>query len=206
MYLYLITVIIELISEIDSHFAIESASGFLQTEVVVQVFVCKVAAFERHVVPSVLKAVGEREIVGKLVRYDIVVVFRSDSGRIVSKAVQVLIVVSHGQHIALFPEVTPVERQVGIRKPVGEVRHPFPVGQVFGATGNGGLHFVAYVHLGKIAAYAYPVCEVVAGGKAKPLCLDLAVVDIGRRLSAATQISDVTLYVIFRITVDHSRR
>ena len=75
----------------------------------------------------------------ELVRYDIVVVFRSDSRRIVCKAMQVLIVVSNSQHIAFFPKVTPVERYVGIRKPVGKVRHPFPIGQVFGIAGNGGL-------------------------------------------------------------------
>ena len=43
-YLYLVTVIIELISEINSYFTVESASGFLQTKIIVQVFVCKVAA------------------------------------------------------------------------------------------------------------------------------------------------------------------
>ena len=80
---------------------------------------------------------------------------------------QVLIVVSNSQHIAFFPKVTPVERYVGIRKPVGKVRHPFPIGQVFGIAGNGGLHSVAYIHLGKVAAYAYPVCEGVADGQIK---------------------------------------
>ena len=117
---------------------------------------------------------------------------------------QVLIVVSNSQHIAFFPKITPVERYVGIRKPVGKVRHPFSIGQVFGTAGNGGFHFVAYVHLGKVTAYAHPVCEVVADGQIKSLCLDFAVVDIGCRLLAATQICDVTLYVVFRIAVDHS--
>ena len=117
---------------------------------------------------------------------------------------QVLIVVGHGQHIAFFPEITPVERQVGIRKPVGKVRHPFSVGQVLSAAGNGRLHSVADVHLSKVAACAYPVCEVVADGQAEAFCLDFTVVDIGCCLLAAAQIRDVALYVIFRIAVDHS--
>ena len=61
-----------------------------------------------------------------------------------------------------------------------------------------------HLHLGKVTAYAHPVCEVVADGQIKSLCLDFAGVDIGCRLLAATQICDVTLYVIFRIAVDHS--
>lgn len=82
------------IAEVYAHLSIECPSGFLQAEVVVQLLVRKVPALEREVVASVTETVGKAQVVGELARNHVVALVRTDFGRIISKAVQVLVVVS----------------------------------------------------------------------------------------------------------------
>ena len=104
------------IAEVYAHLSIECPSGFLQAEVVVQLLVRKVPALEREVVASATETVGKAQVVGELARNHVVALVRTDFGRIIGKAVQVLVVIRYGQRIAFFPEVAPVEGHVGIGK------------------------------------------------------------------------------------------
>ena len=104
------------IAEVYAHLSIECPSGFLQTEVVVQLLVRKVPTLEQEVVASATETVGKAQVVGELARNHVVALVRTDFGRIIGKAVQVLVVVRYGQRIAFFPEVAPVEGHVGIGK------------------------------------------------------------------------------------------
>ena len=93
------------IAEVYAHLSIECPSGFLQTEVVVQLLVRKIPALEREVVASATETVGKAQVVGELARNHVVALVRTDFGRIIGKAVQILVVVRDGQRIAFFPEV-----------------------------------------------------------------------------------------------------
>lgn len=90
------------IAEVHAYLSIECPSGFLQTEVVVQLLVRKVPALEREVVASATETVGKAQVVGELARNHVVALVRTDFGRIIGKAVQVLVVVRYGQRIAFF--------------------------------------------------------------------------------------------------------
>lgn len=90
------------IAEVYAHLSIECPSGFLQAEVVVQLLVRKVPALEREVVASATETVGKAQVVGELARNHVVALVRTDFGRIIGKAVQVLVVVRYSQRIAFF--------------------------------------------------------------------------------------------------------
>ncbi len=62
-----------LVSEIDSEFTIECATGFLEAEIVVELGVSEVAALKRYVVSAVAYAVGQGEIMGELIGYHVFV-------------------------------------------------------------------------------------------------------------------------------------
>ena len=74
----LVDFIVLFISEKDAQLAVESASGLLQAEIIVKLFVEDVSALERQVVASVLYAVAHRQIMRELVGNHKLVVCASD--------------------------------------------------------------------------------------------------------------------------------
>ena len=190
------------IAEVYAHLSIECPSGFLQAEVVVQLLVRKVPALEREVVASATETVGKAQVVGELARNHVVALVRTDFGRIIGKAVQVLVVVRYSQRIAFFPEVAPVEGHVGIGKDIRQVGHAFLISYILRTAGYGRLHIVAHVHLREVAAHTQPPAKAVAGGDVISLRQHLAVIDVSGCGLAAAQVGDVALDVVFGVTVD----
>ena len=87
-----------------TYLAIERTPGFLKAEVVIQILVCKVTALKREIVTAVLQTIAQCQIVGELVGHHKIIVLATDGLRIVGKAMHVLVVVGHGEHILFFPK------------------------------------------------------------------------------------------------------
>ena len=140
----------------------------------------------------------------ELVRHDVFGTAAADDFRIIGKAVQVLVVVGDGQHIAFLAQVAPVESEVGIGKKIGHVGHPGSVGQVGRGSPDHGLLAVAHVHVAEVSAEAEPFAEAVAGREVVADGLHLAVVDIGGRFLAPAEVGDVALDVVPGVAVDEA--
>ena len=132
----------------------------------------------------------------------IVAFIRTDFGRIVREAVQVLIIVGHSQCISFSSEVPPVECHVGIGKDIRQVGHTFFVGNVLRTAGYGSLHIIAHVHLREITADTHPFAEAVTGGYVISLRQHLSVVYISGCRLAATQVGYVALDIILGIAIN----
>ena len=186
---------------------VEGPAGLLQAEVVVEPLVGEVAALQRQVVAPVVQAVAHREVVRELVGYHVGVAVGAYHLRVVAEAVQVLVVVGHGEQVALSPQVVPVEVDVAVGKHVGHVGHAGLVGEVGGRGARAaylvGLH-VAHVHLREVAAQAQPAAQTVPGREVVALGHHLAVVGIGGILLAAAQVLDVALDIVAGVAVEQA--
>ncbi len=77
-----------------TYLAVERTSGLLKAEVVVQILVRKVTAFQREVVTATLQTIAQCQVMGELVGDDEVLVLATDDLRIIGKAMRALVVVS----------------------------------------------------------------------------------------------------------------
>ena len=120
---------------------------------------------------------------------------------------QVLVVVSQGQHIPFLAQIAPIKIHVHIGELVRDIRHTLPIGQVLHLVARAAdleLLIVADIHLGEITADAQPMAETITDREIATDRPHLAVVRISRSLLTATQILHVALDVIFRVTVDET--
>ena len=191
-------------TEINTYLAIEGTPRLLKAEIIIEFLVREVAALQRDVVAPMLHTVGQGDIVRELPGHHIIALVGTDAGGIVRKAMQVLIVIRHHEHIALPARVAPVKGYIRIGEHIGQVRHPLPISQIGRIAGNGGLHIVTHVHLGEITPYAHPIAPTVTEGKRISFGQDFAIVDVLRGVFATAQIGDVALDVIFRVPINQS--
>ena len=118
-------------SEIHAQLYVEGPSGFLKTEVVVELCVRKVAALQGYVVSSVLERISDAEVVGELLGY------RALGGRVAEpfpvqgKVVLVVAVVGDGQDVAVCKQTVPCEGGVEIGEHIRQVGHALAVGGAF---------------------------------------------------------------------------
>ena len=113
------------VAEADAYLTVEGAPGLLETEVIVEIFIRKIAALHREVVTTVLQAVAQRKIVGKLVGHNVVAA-ASDHFGIIGERMCPLVVVGQCQHIPLSTQVVPIEVSVKVGKAVSYTHLTLP--------------------------------------------------------------------------------
>ena len=117
-------------SNVDTHLAIESTSGLLQIEVVIELGIRQVVALQGEIVLTMLHGIGQRQVVGRLRGHCHLIRCAAIDLREQRETVCIEKVVGATQQVALATQVVSAQRHVSISKLVRQVGHACPIGQV----------------------------------------------------------------------------